>query len=301
MNVIGNKRVRYVCQMWVLVLLCCGATYNLTLLSLLIPFALSVLFTNKIFCSYLCPVGFISELVVKVRRVLNIRVLYISRGTVADKLLRAFKYIIFSVVSYMFIAVYGSLIANEPLHILLVRFVTPTVIFIVISILLSLFVDMFGCKYLCPAAAMGNMLKFTFTFVAITFVMWILTCADIYLPTIVYIVALSVVAYLLEIFTYKAEYNISLLHIHKDKNKCVGCGECSKACPYSITLSKQSRVVDIDCNLCGECVRHCKNDALKIGICNTREGQNRVKGLWLPFVVVVLFVLCAIYIANKAI
>jgi polyferredoxin len=131
--------------------------------------------------------------------------------------------------------------------------------------------------------------------------MWILRSADISIPIPVYVGVMCIIGYLLEIFTYKAEYNVSLLHIHRDKNKCTQCGECKKACPYSVDVCNVTRVVDIDCNLCGECVSECKKDALKVGICNTREGQNQIKGQWLPLLVVVIFILVMCYITSKAI
>jgi ferredoxin len=165
----------------------------------------------------------------------------------------------------------------------------------------SLFIDMFGCKYLCPVGAASNIFKYTLVFVGCSLLLWILRSADVNVPIPVYVGVMCAIGYLLEIFTCKAEYNVSLLHIHRDKNKCTQCGECKKACPYSVNVCNVTRVVDIDCNLCGECVSECKEDALKVGICNTREGQNQIKGQWLPLLVVVIFILVMCYITSRAI
>lgn len=56
-----------------------------------------------------------------------------------------------------------------------------------------------------------------------------------------------------------------LLHVKRlrlkwDKDKCMSCGICDKACPMSIDVSrrvKQSEMYDDECILCGECVDKC--------------------------------------------
>ena len=111
--------------------------------------------------------------------------------------------------------------------------------------------------------------------------------------------ALSAAGYFLEIYTKKAEFNISLLHIHRDIHKCKECGKCVGACPYKVNITAVKRVVDIDCNLCGECVRECPNDALKVGICNTRPGQNRIRGVWFAPLITLVLICIAVWLLVK--
>ncbi|MCK4883857.1 MAG: 4Fe-4S binding protein [Candidatus Diapherotrites archaeon] len=51
-----------------------------------------------------------------------------------------------------------------------------------------------------------------------------------------------------------------------DKEKCVGCSACSKACPSDackINKKMKKAVFDFDkCVMCGNCVRACKFSAL---------------------------------------
>ena len=67
-----------------------------------------------------------------------------------------------------------------------------------------------------------------------------------------------------------------------DKNMCMGCGSCMRACPYgSIRSNKELRVAD-KCDICaGEranggipaCVRNCSGSALKFGDLDDPESE----------------------------
>ena len=149
--------------------------------------------------------------------------------------------------------------------------------------------NMFFCKYLCPIDAASNIFRLTVTFMAILLLYWGLYMADIAVPLWILVAVLSIAGYIQETVLHKAEFNISLLHVHRNPANCTNCGECVKACPFGVDVPKVKRVTDIDCNLCGECLRVCSNDAIKMGICNTRPGQNRIRGVWFaPLITLVL-------------
>ena len=148
---------------------------------------------------------------------------------------------------------------------------------------------MFFCKYLCPIDAASNIFRLTVTFMAILLLYWGFYMADIAIPLWMLVAALSIAGYIQETVLHKAEFNISLLHVHRNPANCTNCGECVKACPFGVDVPKVKRVTDIDCNLCGECLRVCSQDAIKMGICNTRPGQNRIRGVWFaPLITLVL-------------
>ncbi len=234
------------------------------------------LFFGKLFCSHLCPGGLLSEYVTKARNKFISPKWGIKRWSLPDKLLRSLKYILAIVLFH------PNLNAIVPIWLSIALVLVPIVI-------LGLFENMFFCKYMCIFNAASNVVRFT-VFVVVAFAAHLIVHDfGINFP----IMEMTFVCgYLLEIFFKKAEYNISLLHIHRDVHKCKECGKCSTCCPYSVEMNKVKRVVDIDCNLCGDCVKICENDALKVGICNTRPGQNRIRGVWFaPLITLVLLAL----------
>lgn len=78
-------------------------------------------------------------------------------------------------------------------------------------------------------------------------------------------------------------HKISLVRLKKDCTACTECGACYNACPMGIktiyTERDQVNVTDINCLMCGECIRNCPEDnALKITLAgrpiytSSREG-----------------------------
>ncbi len=234
-------------------------THMVTLLFIWLV-AVGNFFFGKLFCSHLCPAGLLSEMVFRFKGKLLGNRWEIRRWSLPDNILRSFKYL-FIIAVFLWYPIVGN--------------ITVWALITAIVVIGGFFDNMFFCKYLCFVNAASNIVRFTVFFVTVI-------AAGIALENvgIVPIIVLSVCGYLLEVVFRKAEYNLSLLHVHRDVHKCTGCGECSKACPFAVDIKNVKRVVDIDCNLCGECVRECRHDAHKMGLCNTREGQNRDRGKW---------------------
>ena len=59
-------------------------------------------------------------------------------------------------------------------------------------------------------------------------------------------------------------HKISLFRIRKDCTACTECGACYEACPMGIKLIYTERentdVTDVNCIMCGECIRKCPED-----------------------------------------
>lgn len=49
----------------------------------------------------------------------------------------------------------------------------------------------------------------------------------------------------------------SPFYVHRDKQHCITCGKCSKACPSRIQVEKKEKVINTACVGCGECVASC--------------------------------------------
>ena len=65
------------------------------------------------------------------------------------------------------------------------------------------------------------------------------------------------------VFLKPASY-FSLFRVTCDKEKCVSCGRCKKACPMDVDVTDNSRKRKngTECILCMECVKHCPKNAL---------------------------------------
>lgn len=235
------------------------------------------IFFGKLFCSNLCPLGLVQEWI-SVRRRREYAVF--ARWGRWDKLLRAIKYILLVLI---FID-YHIFLFNVSMAIL------------ILSILIV--GNMFFCRYLCPINAASNIFRLTVMFMAVLLCYWGTYMAGLELPLWVVVATFAAGGYILEVTSRKAEYNISLLHIHRDPEKCNRCGACTNLCPFQVDVKKVKRVTDIDCNLCGECVRVCRQDAVKVGICNTRPGQNRIRGVWFAPLITLMLLAVAIYLLS---
>ena len=230
---------------------------------------------GKLFCSNLCPLGLVQEWIWEKRKR---EYAPIEPWSATDKVLRSIKYILLVV---LFVD-YSIFLFNATIAILVFSVVIVG--------------NMFFCKYLCPINAASNIFRLTVMFMATLIGNWALSMAGIAIPLWVVVAVMGTFGYILEITAKKAEFNISMLHIHRDITKCKECGKCNGLCPYKVDIKSVKRVTHIDCNLCGECVRGCGNDALKVGICHTRPGQNRIRGVWFAPLITLILLAIALWI-----
>ena len=266
-----------------------------------IVLAAAVILFSKLFCGYLCPVGTVEDLLSKFRNALGIKAVKVSRKSVADKILRIFKYGLVFWLFYM-TATSSELFCKrlDPYYAVATGFKGEIVLWMsLVSLALvvigGLLIDRFWCKYICPLGAISNSLKFWAWMVGIAVVWLVLGKIGVNIPWIWLLGALCLAGYLLEIICGKPK--LSLLAITKDDDICTGCGLCTKACPYGIDVaSAKARVNCVDCTLCGECVGACPHGALMPGVCKKPNGS-----FWkyVPAILTIVFLCLGFLIGSQ--
>ena len=179
-------------------------------------------------CGFLCPFGFFQDLLYKIP-------FYKKNRFRIDKYLRYLKYLIL----------------------------------LLLVIILPLTFDLipFFCKYVCPsgtvagiwlAAADSNIrsaLGPLFSWKLILLMIFIVLGLIIKRPFCKYICPLGAI--------YGFFNRISVYRMALDKDKCVNCGACARACMMNVDPAKNPN--SMECIRCGECVDACPHKALQMG------------------------------------
>jgi polyferredoxin len=186
---------------------------------LLISFLAISLILRKAFCSWLCPVGTISETLGRFGKKLIGRNLELPRWL--DLPLRSLKYLLMAfflfAVSTMSVGAieqflagpYGATADVQMLNFFRHLSSTAAAILIVL-VALSMFIQNFWCRYLCPYGAFIG------------------------------IVAL-----------------FSPAHIQRSSSACIDCAKCSRVCPAHLPVDQLVTIYSAECTACLECVAVC--------------------------------------------
>ncbi len=213
---------------------------------LLVTFLAIAFLFRKAFCSWLCPIGTISEYLWRLGRKIFGRNFQLFRWV--DIPLRGLKYLLLgffvwavSTMSATAIAAfmrspYGIVADVKMLNFF--RFIGTTGLIVLgILVVSSLFVQNFWCRYLCPY---GALLGFASVF--------------------------------------------SLLRIRRNVKICIDCAKCAKACPSALPVDKLITIRSAECTGCLECVAVCPAEgALQMGlpaIVTTRTPKSAVLPAW---------------------
>ena len=259
-----------------------------------IVLAVGVILFSKLFCGYVCPLGTITEWLGVLRKKMKIKY-EIPMGSVADKVLRVFKYIILFWIFYMTITTSELFCKNfDPYYAMATGFrgeITAwmTVISMLLLFLGSLFINMFWCKYICPLGALSNIFKFTLTFAVLVVLSLIAGAIGLSMPWVWLLGVACVICYIYEIVYYESKV-FPLLRITKDETTCTNCGACSRKCPQQIDVKNMKVVKHVDCTLCGECIASCPEKSLNI---NRRSGLR-----WVPAIMVVVLFFLALWMSQ---
>lgn len=255
---------------------------------------IGIILFSKLFCSYVCPVGTISEWLSTAGEKFKIS---IKINRVTDMLLRSLKYFL------LFITFYFTLESNElfckkfdPYYAVASNFSTDVVLWYALAAILlviagSMIIRMFWCKYICPLGAVSNIIRFSWFLAAIVLLYIVLIKAGLHLSYIWPLSVASIGGYLLELWGEKLNY-FPVAKIYRNENSCTSCRLCSRKCPQMIDVANLKVVNNIDCNLCGDCIEVCpEKDTLQI------NRQSKMK--WLPPVAVVVLFITGLVLSSN--
>lgn len=186
---------------------------------LLIALLMSLLL-RKSFCSWVCPFGFLEELLSLVRAKVGLKQITVPKWL--DIVLRSLKYILL----FLFIAgVFVMMSAMDAQNFMVSPYnimadVKMLMFFLNISavgigvftflIVMSVIIDHFWCRYLCPYGALLGLIS------------W-----------------------------------ISPARIQRNPDTCTNCRACDRACPGRLTVSSAKTVTSPECNSCLNCINSC--------------------------------------------
>ena len=195
---------------------------------LVITFVAIAFLLRKAFCSWLCPVGTLSEFLWKLGRRFFRRTFHLPRWV--DLPLRGLKYLLLA----FFLWAVGSMSAAEIAAFLrspygliadvkmlnFFRFLGLSgAISLAVLMLASVLIQNFWCRYLCPYGALLGLASL-----------------------------------------------ISPVRINRNPQACIDCARCARACPAALPVDKLTSVKSAECTACLECVAICPaRDALSLG------------------------------------
>ncbi|NVO20479.1 MAG: 4Fe-4S binding protein [Bacteroidetes bacterium] len=252
-----------------------------------------VIVVSKLFCSYICPIGTVTEWIGEQARKMKMQVTLSGKP---DRFIRILKY------SLLFITFYYSVSSSElfcrkfdPYYASFTGFSGDVVWYFALPALIltmvgSFFIRQFWCKYLCPLGAITNLAAYALPSVSLALI-WVLA-NSIFPGTISWIwlaACICLLGFLLEATTLKFLI-FPPLRITRNSGICTSCRICDKKCPMSIPISTVDKVNHIDCHLCVECVVKCpEKAALTI---NNKQWN------WLPSAASVILIASALIISS---
>ncbi|MBM4165326.1 MAG: 4Fe-4S binding protein [Ignavibacteria bacterium] len=207
------------------------------------------LFLKKAFCSWLCPVGTLSESLWRIGETIFGRNARVTRWL--DYPLRSLKYVLLLFFVYSiwqmdvqsladFIYSPYNKMADVKMYLFFANITSFALWTIVVLMFFSLFIKNFWCRYLCPYGALLGMLS------------W-----------------------------------LSPVKIFRSKSSCIDCELCTKVCPASINVHKGNTVWSDECTSCLECVEVCPvKNTLEV---KTHFTNNRVSNVLFGVLVVGIF------------
>ena len=206
---------------------------------------------GKSFCSWICPVGFISELVGDFGEKIFKRKMKLPKFL--DYPLRGLKYLLLAFFTYSIFFLMSdialktfldsdyNLISDVKMYYFFANISRFSLIIISALFILSIFVRNFWCRFLCPYGALLGIISF-----------------------------------------------FSPNKIKRNKISCIDCGLCAKACPSFIKVDKVETVISDECSSCFSCIDACPvADTLELKLLAPKKTINKK---YAAIVIVLIFV-----------
>jgi polyferredoxin len=206
---------------------------HLSNLVLLIAVLVTALLLRSAFCGWICPLGFLQDLVSNLSRVLQKRIPGLRRCFATlkkrgarlawlDRYLRYIKYLVLIwaiggaiYFGYMVFRDYDPWSAL--LNIAEFSF-TPGILVLGLILVTSFFIERPWCRYACPLGAASGLLG-----------------------------------------------KVSPIYLKREESACTSCKICTQTCPMGIDIHNSVTIKSLDCNTCLECVGSCpRNGALEV-------------------------------------
>lgn len=182
-------------------------------------FLAASLLLKKTFCSWLCPVGTVSEYLWKLGRRVFRSNLLLPRWL--DLGLRSLKYVLLAFFLYIVASMSAEALNDfmqQPFGIIAdvkmlnffrgIGVVGGVVLAALVT--LSIFIQNFWCRFLCPYGALMGLVSAA-----------------------------------------------SPARIRRDAEACIDCGKCNKACPSHLPVDRLVQIRSVECTSCMECVAVC--------------------------------------------
>ncbi len=248
---------------------------------------------SKLFCSYICPIGTVTEWLAKIGKKLGR--FYTLQGW-SDRLLRVFKYALLFVTFY-FTVTAGELFCREydPYYALVTGFGHDVYLWyalaaLIVTVVGSMFIRQFWCKYFCPLGALSNIFTNGIMFAGVLAIYFLLMFFGVHLSWVWPAAVISVLGFALEAGRMKGWF-FPVFKITRAEHHCTDCNLCTISCPMGIDVANMDTVDHIDCHLCGECLYACPiKDTLKI---------NRKEIKWLPATATVALIVLAFILSMN--
>lgn len=206
---------------------------------------------RKSFCSWICPVGCLSEWLWRLAR--HILGRNFRMPATLDYILRGLKYVTLgffvwavltmdtrSIIEFLHSPYYK--ISDVRMLNFFTRMSTLTGAVLLLLAVGSMAVRNFWCRYLCPYGALTGILAFA-----------------------------------------------GLSHIHRRTDTCIGCGRCSMVCPSHLPVDRKDIIFSAECTACLDCVQTCPvQGTLALKTLGRKGGRWTVKSLGIAILLIMV-------------